>query len=437
MSPEDQKNTVPSRAEIESLFVNNACVDEIGAYIGRFNPIKIMGVEQKEITHSNILGWLLNPQENHGLGDTFLKAFLSEALRDPRNTHRPSRPSALDVSQADLKDAEIKREWNRIDLFIHSPKNGWVFVIENKFRSEQGPNQLKQYMDAVEERFKDVGVEVRGVFLTLWEEEPNDKRYSSVRYSSIRDILEQQILCGRHPLTAEVKVFLQHYLEIIKEKTEMSENQDEMEKSAYKFYREHKRVLDFIFEHGKITDFQFACKNVFGRDLKSADKLKSKLKAENQEFRYINSSAQWISFLPEDWFDALDPKVHDWHVKESWMKNLPLVMWIEFKEEKEWIELSLVVRELKNFDLENKLIKEIQNVENKEDFKHIKFLEKGDKHGPSVSTILSEKSFPVNDIHDYEQIAKAIKEALKLESFKPEIDAISEVLTQFAESIQN
>ena len=119
------------------------------------------------------------------------------------------------------------------------------------------------------------------------------------------------------------------------------------------------------------------------------------------------------------------------------MKNLPLVMWIEFKEEKEWIELSLVVRELKNFDLENKLIKEIQNVENKEDFKHIKFLEKGDKHGPSVSTILSEKSFPVNDIHDYEQIAKAIKEVLKLESFKPEIDAISEGLTQFAESAQN
>ena len=261
MCPEDQKNIVPSKAEIESLPVSNADFDEIGAYIGRFNPIKIMGVEQKEITHSNILAWLLNPQENHGLGDTFLKAFLSEALRDPRITDH--HPSALEVSQADLKDAEIKREWKRIDLFIRSPRNGWVFVIENKFRSVQGPNQLKQYLDAVEERFKDVGVEVRGVLLTLWEEDPNDKRYSSVRYSSIRDILEQQILCGRHPLTAEVKVFLKHYLEVIKEETEMSENQDEMEKLAYRFYREHKRVLDFIFEHGKITDFQFACKNVW------------------------------------------------------------------------------------------------------------------------------------------------------------------------------
>ena len=135
MSPEDQKNTVPSRAEIESLFVNNADVDKIGAYIERVNPIKIIGVEKKERTHSNILSWLLNPQENHGLGDTFLKAFLSEALRDPRNTHRPSRPSAIEVSQADLKDAEIKREWKRIDFFIRSPKNGWVFVIENKFGS--------------------------------------------------------------------------------------------------------------------------------------------------------------------------------------------------------------------------------------------------------------------------------------------------------------
>ena len=132
--------------------------------------------------------------------------------------------------------------------------------MTHKFYGKQQVDQLKRYMDAVEERFKKE--DVRGVFLTLWEEEPNDKRYSSVRYSAIRDILEQQILCGRRPLTAEVKVFLKHYLEIIKEKTEMSENQDEMEKSAYKFYREHKRVLDFIFEHGKITDFRFACKNV-------------------------------------------------------------------------------------------------------------------------------------------------------------------------------
>ena len=87
------------------MTVNNTDIKKIRAYIERFNPIKIMEVEQKEIKHSNILAWLLKPEENHGLGDTFLKAFLSEALRGQRST---GRPSALEVSQADLMDADIR-----------------------------------------------------------------------------------------------------------------------------------------------------------------------------------------------------------------------------------------------------------------------------------------------------------------------------------------
>ncbi len=436
MSPEDQKNTVPSRAEIESLPVSNADFDEIGAYIGRFNPIKIMGVEQKEITHSNILAWLLNPQENHGLGDTFLKAFLSEALWDPRNTDRPSRPSAIEVSQADLMDAEIKREWKRIDLFIRSPRNGWVFVIENKFRSVQGPNQLKQYLDAVEERFKDVGVEVRGVFLTLWEEEPNDKRYSSVRYSSIRDILEQQILCGRHPLTAEVKVFLKHYLEIIKEETEMSENQDEMEKLAYRFYRDHKRVLDFIHKHRNRTGFKKAYKKVFGQDLKAL----AKMKTAKQEFIFIDSGfatsgEEWIGFLPECWFDALGKKPN-WNVKEVWMKGFPLIMWIGLKSygsgDSAWIRLCIEIGRLRSdnsseknsIELDKKLIELIKNVAKRENFKNNECLEKGNEEDSKKSIIFSKDSFHINDIQDHEEIADVIQKNLKLEDFNPKINAI-------------
>ena len=68
---------IPTLDDLEKLFVNNSDLDAIRSHLSRFNPIKTMGMERMEIRHSAILGWLLSPQETHGLGDTFLKAFLS------------------------------------------------------------------------------------------------------------------------------------------------------------------------------------------------------------------------------------------------------------------------------------------------------------------------------------------------------------------------
>ena len=121
MTHDTSDQDVPTLGEMEKLFVNNPDLEEIGAYLGRFNPIKTMGMEQMEIRHSAILAWLLNPQETHGLRDTFLKGFLSAALRE----HDAPCPSALDVSQADMTDAEVRREWRNIDLLLLSPRNGW------------------------------------------------------------------------------------------------------------------------------------------------------------------------------------------------------------------------------------------------------------------------------------------------------------------------
>ncbi len=209
---------LPSLDDLESLFVNNADLDAIRSHLSRFNPIKTMGMERMEIRHSAILGWLLSPQETHGLGDAFLKAFLAQALRGHDSALHPS---ALEVSQADMMNAEVRREWRHIDLLVLSPRNGWVFVIENKFDSGQHGNQLKRYMDVVTTSFmgSETYKHLRGIFLTLWEEEPEDDRYAPVEYATICELLEQIALSGRIPLSSEVGTFLRHYLEVIKEAT--------------------------------------------------------------------------------------------------------------------------------------------------------------------------------------------------------------------------
>ena len=156
----------PTETDLEKLFVNNPDLDRLEAYLNRFNPIRIMRMEGMEIRHSNIIGWLLDPLENHGLGDRFLKSFLAEAMK---NGNKEARPSSLDIIQADLRDVEVYREWQSIDLLLLSRLNNWVFIIENKFHSTQHGKQLPKYVDKVRNAFEhdERRLNIKGIFLTL------------------------------------------------------------------------------------------------------------------------------------------------------------------------------------------------------------------------------------------------------------------------------
>ena len=315
--------TTPSLDDLESLFVNNPDLDKIRAHLSKFNPIKTMGMERMEIRHSAILAWLLNPQETHGLGDKFLKAFVSEALR---GHHSTMQPSALKVSQADMMDTEVRREWRHIDILLISPANKWIFVIENKFDSGQHTNQLNRYLELVRSTFsKDDFSHIRGIFLSLWDDEPDDERYAPIYYRSICELLEQQAVSGRHPLTAEVETFIKHYLEVIREAAGMSEEQEGLERLARRLYRDHRRVLDFIIEHGKATDFSSACDTVFGEGLEYGRIAE----VEKKEFVFYQSETSRIIFIPKSWHKALGADKFNWLGCESWYMRFPVIMWVQ------------------------------------------------------------------------------------------------------------
>ena len=65
----------------ESLlrFLQDAdCLDSLSKWTNEFNIFDVLGVSRAEIRHSNMLGWLLDPNENHGLGDSFLYGIISK-----------------------------------------------------------------------------------------------------------------------------------------------------------------------------------------------------------------------------------------------------------------------------------------------------------------------------------------------------------------------
>ena len=353
---------IPETEEFENCFVNNADLDHVSGYINRFNPIRVMRMENMEIRHSAILAWLLDPLETHGFDDKFLRAFLSQALRGQDAAYEPT---ALDVSQADLRDAEIRREKKNIDLFVASSTNGWAFIIENKFHSKQHSGQLKRYLEKAKEEAEEAGLEFRhrGIFLTLHEEEPADEAkdgYVNLRYEEICVILDALLNGGAKNIGPEVRQFLNHYLEIIKDAAGMNEEQKKMEALAKQLYLTHKKVLDFVVEHGKSTDFTFACEAVFG----DAPDVLSEVSISKGKYVFGGLNNRNVWFLPLSWYSALGENSYKWRGCESYWSKYPLIVWLEIISDENGksgrIKLTAEVGSLVEHEFRKGLIESIQ-----------------------------------------------------------------------------
>lgn len=435
MSASVSGDRTPSVLEFESLFINNVELGRIGTYLKRFNPIKTMGMQHMEIRHSAILGWLLDPQESHGMGDQFLKAFLTMALRDGSGEQPALR--AMEISQADLMDAEVRREWRGIDLLVISRNNGWAFIIENKFYSKQHGNQLAAYYEKVESVFgrstkaHGTALEIHGIFLILNDEEPQDRRYKPLQYSDVLTLLKQSIDDQVRPLSTEVKIFIQHYIEVIEEATGMDDAKNSMIKLARQLYRDHRKVLDFIVEQGTGNDFSFACETVFGADLDVFDEVT----VAGQQFVYNHSAAAVISFLPKSWFDAFGGDEYYWHGCEKWWAGLPVICWLQLIQgsDKNGPELRLYaeVGPLVDHEFRSGLINEIIATAASAGLKSVAFQRTAANEGKKYSKFLSKNSLNIEDANDAEEIAAGMETLLK--RFKTVFDELPQIMSQFIE----
>ncbi len=429
MQQTDQANSDPTFDELESLFVNNANLERIASYLNRFNPIRVMRMENMEIRHSAILAWLLDPNETHGFSDSFLRSFLAEALRgdDSKKT-----PTALDVSQADLRDAEIKREKENIDLFVTSPANGWAFIIENKFHSKQHSGQLERYIEQAKKDAKSANIEFSliGIFLTLHDEDIADEakeHYVPLRYADICKILETLLEDRRNTNTSsEPHQFIRYYLEIIRDATGENEELRKIESIAKQLYKNHRKALEFVIEHGKRTDFVIACDEIFGESIS----FPQKVNIGDETFVYSNRDSTAVSFLPDSWFNCLYSAITQWPGCERWWAGLPLISWIRLTPNPDGtggkIRLYAEVGPLEPHSSRKKLIEAIAEKGKHENSPRIAFQRGAADEGRKYSRFLKPKVFAVNDIYDSEKIANAMREALK--EYKKEFDAVAKAL---------
>lgn len=225
--------------KLKKLIVNNSDLERLERKLNNFNPFKIMKVNEYEIRHSNIISWLLNPKENHGLGDEFLKKFIGKIVLN--NEDREYKASLLKVYLSNFFDMKIYREYKNIDILGVSEENKIVLLIENKVKSKESKGQLKRYSDFIENKFKDY--EIIKVYLTVQGEEASEESYISVSYHNVLEIIKEILEFNEDNLSSNVFEFISYYIEILEE---IVLGDSDTINLCKKIYKNNRDILEYI-----------------------------------------------------------------------------------------------------------------------------------------------------------------------------------------------
>ncbi|MGB8169840.1 MAG: PD-(D/E)XK nuclease family protein [Chthoniobacteraceae bacterium] len=274
---------------LNELIVNCPDFDKLESLLGGFNLFQVLKFEHGEIRHTNVLAWILDPEESHGLDATFLKKWLMRVIHEAAD-ETETVISAIDIDAWQLLCVEVRREWRNIDLLvILTMANGeqWIICIENKINSTQHSDQLRRYRQVVEKSFPDAAHRLY-IFLTKSEEEPEESSYLPASFSQIHRTLKECLQSRSHAIGAEPKVLIENYLRLLEEKFM---NESDIARTAQRIYSQHRHALDIIFEHrpDNVSLASNRIKELLGEN------------AERLGIQLESSSKSYLRFIPKAW----------------------------------------------------------------------------------------------------------------------------------------
>ncbi len=236
-------NKIESKFEYEEALQNFLldidCLDELLPWTGKVNVFDILKVSRAEIRHSNMLGWLLDANENHGLGDCFLRGILQRLVENDSD----GRYDVFKVLLMDLYSFIVYREWKNIDILLVSDEEKIVFAVENKIGSHEHSNQLKRYQEILEKDYSSYQKIL--VYLTPNGEEPSDiANWDILSYGDVVDVLAETY--EKVKMQPEVDLMIRNYIEVIRR--DVVEDQ-QLINICNKIYNKHQKALDLIFEN--------------------------------------------------------------------------------------------------------------------------------------------------------------------------------------------
>lgn len=232
-----------------SDFIRDPSLEQLELKLHEPNFFYILNFQKVEIRHSNFLAWLLDPKENHRLGDLFLK----RVLKDIFSNQNYDWIDEFTVDSLELSNVEIRREWNYIDILIIT--NDFIICIENKIDSKEHSNQLQRYINIIDTNYQNLNKAF--VYLTPYGDEPatilENYEYKTYSYGQILINIENILNLHSESLSPRIKNYIEDYLLILKREIMKEEEANEL---AKKIYAAHKDAIDFIIENkpDRLTD---------------------------------------------------------------------------------------------------------------------------------------------------------------------------------------
>lgn len=235
----DTKAPLSDEESLQNFLLDINCLDELFPWTNKFNLFDVLKISRTEIRHSNILSWLLNPNENHGLGDAFFKTIIQTIVQNDDT----GKYNILETLLMDFYSFSVYREWKNIDILMVSDTEKFVIAIENKIGSHEHDNQLEKYRNILNTDYPNYRKIC--LYLTPDGEDPSDTDNWDIL--SYRDIVEalsfQKSIIDLAP---DVALVVENYLDVLKRDIVQDEKLVEI---CNKIYAKHRKALDLIFEH--------------------------------------------------------------------------------------------------------------------------------------------------------------------------------------------
>lgn len=164
-----------------------------------FNIFRVLKLENYEIRHSNLLAWLLSPNQTHCIKGAFLKKFIEKAASKKN----------ISITYKDNDDIKVYREQDNIDILVINNTQNYLILIENKINSNQHDNQLERYAQIVEKDFQ----KYKKIYIYLKPEknEVLPEYYVDMSYREILNIIKDVFPKVQD---TSVKILLEHYIKI-------------------------------------------------------------------------------------------------------------------------------------------------------------------------------------------------------------------------------
>lgn len=224
---------------LQDFLLDIDCLDELIPWVAKFNIFDVLKISRTEIRHSNVLAWLLDANENHGLGDMFIREIMQTLVEEDDS----GKYDVFRLLLLDFHSFTVYREWNNIDIMLLSDEEKVVIAFENKVGSHEHSDQLNRYRNILERAYPEY--ERICIFLTPEGELPSDEEnWAVLTYTNIVEVLEKTH--DKAEMSPDIELLINNYIATIRR--DIVDDQ-QLADICNKIYTKHKKALDIIYEY--------------------------------------------------------------------------------------------------------------------------------------------------------------------------------------------